>query len=116
MVRRSLKMVKNTGSRVFHGVMVVPCAILCLISIISFSSFATVNDKIRRAVLNDDHYWDSRYCILFADSGGKDTDQYVLNDDKTTCIVAIWGEVSVTFLSLLLGLLFAVKALIGVTA
>lgn len=106
-------MVKNAGSRVFHGFMVVPCAILCLLAIISFSSFAYLHDKIR-----DDMHdaWKDlgvtpRYCILYTEHARGIN--VTLSDDHT-CVFAIWGEVVVSFIALLLGMFFIVKAIIGI--
>ena len=106
-------MVKNAGSRVFHGIMVVPCALLCLLAVISFSSFAYQHDKIRDEMHNawKDTGVTPRYCILFTEHAvGKNV---TLSDDHT-CVFAIWGEVALSFIALLLGMLFIVKAIIGV--
>ena len=106
-------MVKSAGSRFFHGAMVVPCAILCLLAIISFGSFATEHDKIRKAVQKNEGLIDPHYCILFIDAVGDDTVK--LSEDHT-CVFAIWGEVAVCFLAIVLGVFFTVKAVIGVHA
>lgn len=103
-------MVKNTGSRVFHFSMVVACAIICLVAIISFGSFATEHQEIRRKYDGRD-----KHCILFTDSAGKNTSTALLSDGQS-CMFAIWGEVSVCFLALILGVMFVVKALIGANA
>ena len=103
-------MVKNAGARVFHGIMVVTCAVLCLVAIVSFSSFATIHDKIRKK----NEPWHPHQCILFT-SDGKHSDTVDLSTGRS-CVLAIWGEVFVALLSLLLGIVFIVKAAIGVNA
>lgn len=103
-------MVKNTGSRVFHGFMVVACAIVCLFAIISFGSFANEYQKIRRKYHgHDDH------CILFTDSVEKNTSTFLLSNSRP-CMFAIWGEVSVFLLALILGVMFTVKVLMASNA
>ena len=103
-------MVKNTGSRVFHVFMVVACAIVCLLAIISFGSFANEHQKIRRTYHGHDNH-----CILFSDSAGKNTSTILLSNSRP-CMFAIWGEVSVFFLALILGVMFTVKALMAANA
>ena len=103
-------MIKNAGSRIFHGVMVAICAILCLAAIVSFSSFATIHNKIRKKT----EPWHPHQCILFT-SDGKEPNTVDLSTGRS-CVLAIWGEVFVALLSLLLGIMFTVKAAIGVNA
>jgi hypothetical protein len=118
-------MVKNKASRIFHLSMVAPLAVLCLLVIISFGSFTSEHVRIRANKLrtSDMHNVprgissDSRsphYCILFTESMGKDTNLVVLSESPT-CSFAIWGGLSVFFLSLLLGIVFAAKAVNGVS-
>lgn len=103
-------MVKNTWSRVFHSSMVVACAIICLFAIISFSSFASEHQKIRRKYHGHD-----KHCILFTDSS-KENRSTVLLSNSHPCMFAIWGEVSVFLLALILGVLFVVKNLMAANA
>ena len=97
-------MIKNAGSRVFYVLVVASCAVLCLIAIISFGSFADAHNKFRKIFRPSPHQ-----CILFL-------------DDKTgpstghACTFSIWGEVFVALLALLLGVAFIVKTAIGVDA
>ena len=113
--------VKNAGSRLFHGVMVVPCAVLCLIAIISFGTFASTHDKIRKESDKfERHHPEYRLnrCILFAKSGVDPITkkEAVFLSEGHACVLAIWGEVFVAFLALLLGVVFVVKAAIGLKA
>ena len=107
-------MVKNSGSRFFFGLMVIPCVILCFISVISFSTFAAVHDKIR-----DKEGGEGDYCILFSKHTGrvkykgKTYDKIDLGGDGP-CVFSIWGQVAVCFVSIVLGTLYTVKALLGV--
>ena len=116
--------VKNKGSRVFHIAMVVPLVALCILAIISFGSFTSEHVKIRAKKLDTASmdYVPSgisadrnrlRYCILFTESVGEDTNLVVLSENRT-CAFAIWGGLSVFFLSLILGIVFTAKALNGV--
>ena len=109
------RMVKHAGSRVFHGVMVVPCAVLCLVAIISFGTFASKHNEIGKKLDKaEQKYPDvhSNRCILFA------TTKYnsVFLSGGRACVVAIWSEVFVALLALLLGVVFSVKVAIGVNA
>ena len=106
-------MVKNAGSRVFHSVMAAICAVLCLVAIVSFSTFATIHNKIR----NDWKAPPSEQCILFTKSHEDDRGRlWIQLSSGRSCVLAIWGEVFVAFLALLLGVVFIVKAVIGVNA
>ena len=110
-------MVKNGGSRFFFGLMVIPCVILCFISVVSFSTFAAENNKIKSKVRERDSGGD--YCILFAKNEGEfkrgdKTYQDILLGEDGPCAFAIWGQVTVCFASILLGTLYTVKALVGV--
>ena len=101
-------MIKNAGSRIFHGVLVATCAVLCLMAIISFGSFAATHNKIRKKIKPP------HQCILFAKRYHKE-DLIQLSSGQA-CVLAIWGEVFVALLSLLLGAVFTVKVAIGVNA
>ena len=116
-------MAKNTaaGHRVFHGVMVVPCAILCFVAIISFGTFASTHNEIgKKTDKAEDEYPLIRWnrCILFATTGVdlNSKKNSVFLSDGRACVLAIWGEVFVALLALLLGSVFGVKAAIGVNA
>ena len=118
-------MVKNKGSRIFHCTMVGPLALLCFLAIISFGSFTSEHVKIRgkklrtagmpnvprNGVASDAN--NPHYCILFAESVGRDQNLVVLSESDS-CSFAIWGGLTVFFLALLLGIVFAAKALYGV--
>jgi hypothetical protein len=110
-------MAKNTGSRVLFAILVAPCALLCLLSVISFASFAAMHNEIIGKL---DHEKD--YCVLFNKDGGTTTDDdgndvvILKSDGNGPCLLVIWGEVTVCFASILLGVLFVVKALIGLKA
>ena len=118
-------MVKNKGSRVFHSAMVAPLALLCFLAVISFGSFTSEHVKIRAKKLRTSgmHYvprsgvssdgGSPHYCILFAESVGRDRNLVVLSESHS-CSFAIWGGLSVFLLSLMLGIVFAAKALYGV--
>ena len=114
-------MAKKPGSRVFHGVMVVPCAVLCLVAVISFGTFASTHNEIgKKTDKAEDEYPLLRWnrCILFATTG-KDPDtgeKQIFLSDGRACVVAIWGEVFVALFALLLGVAFSFKAAIGVNA
>lgn len=105
-------MVNNGGSRVFHGVMVVPCAILCLVAVISFGSFADIHNKIRNKI-QDERGHNVDYCILFTNPAYNKT--LVLGDDGP-CVTSIWGGVCVCLASIVIGVAFVLKAVIGVPA
>lgn len=102
---------KNAGSRVFHSIMVVPCAFLCLMALISFSCFAYEHDKIRKSLREVNPHAD--YCILFMKSAANGT---VSPGNDPPCVLAIWGEVCVFFLSIFIGAWFIVKAVIALKA
>ena len=110
-------MVKNGGSRFFFGLMVIPCVILCFISVVSFGTFAAEHNKIKSKVR--ERGWRGDYCILFAKNEGEfkkgdTTYQDILLGEDGPCAFAIWGQVTVCFASILLGTLYTVKALVGV--
>ena len=113
---------KNAGSRVFYGLMVFPCVMLCIISVISFSTFAYEHNRVKSDVKKADERLGiprRDYCILYAESLGDidhdKKDEIELGNDGP-CAFAIWGEVTVCFVSILLGTLYVVKALIGINA
>ena len=117
-------MVKNKGSRVFHCTMIFPLALLCFLSILSFGSFTSEHVKIRGKKLRTSDMSNvprgvsaerknPHYCILFTRSMGTGSNLVELSQSHT-CSFAIWGGLSVFFLSLLLGIVFAAKALYGV--
>lgn len=102
--------------------MVVLCVLLCIISIISFSTFAAEHNKIKKDVVEFDRKQGSSrqdYCILYAESLGDvdhdNRDEIELGSDGP-CAFAIWGQVTVCFVSVLLGTLFTVKAVVGINA
>jgi hypothetical protein len=117
-------MVKNKGSRVFHCTMIFPLALLCFLAIISFGSFTSEHVKIRNKKIRTSDMHNRppgvsaerespHYCILFTRSVGKGRNLVELSESHT-CSFAIWGGLSVFFLSLFLGIVFAAKALYGV--
>ena len=112
-------MAKNAGSRVFFVLMVLPCILLCIISVVSFSTFAYTHNKIRDKAREGGSR--EKYCILFVKNKGEkehgqEKYQKVELGDDGPCAFAIWGQVTVCFASVLLGILFTVKALIGINA
>ena len=115
-------MAKNAGSRVFFGLMVILCVFLCIISLISFSTFVAEHNKIKKEVSDFDkrqRVSRQQYCILFAESLGdvdKDGKREIELGADGPCVFAIWGEVTVCFFSVALGTLLVVKALIGLNA
>lgn len=117
-------MVENKGSRVFHCTMIALLALLCFLTVISFGSFTSEHVKIRAKKLQtSDIAYTPRgvsadkesphYCILFTESMGKGRKLVELSESHT-CSFAIWGGLAVFFLSLILGIVFAAKALYGV--
>ena len=115
-------MAKNAGSRVFFGFMVVFCVLLCIISIISFSTFAAEHNKIKKDMREFDRQYGTfrqDYCILYAENLGDvdhdNRDEIELGNDGP-CAFAIWGQVTVCFVSVLLGILFTIKAVVGINA
>ena len=110
-------MVKNSGSRFFFGLMVIPCVILCFISVVSFATFAAEHAEIKSKVREGNSRAD--YCILFSKNDGEverhgKTYQNIILGEDGPCAFAIWGQVTVCFVSILLGTLYTVKALVGV--
>ena len=108
-------MARNVGSRVFHGFMVVPCAFICLMAVISFGSFANIHDQIRNGEKDEHGESDDTYCILFTNSRGKRSGHVRLGKDGP-CVFSIWGEVGVCLVSIVIGVVFVLKAVIGVPA
>lgn len=99
--------------------MVFPCILLCIISVVSFSTFAYTHNKIRDKAREGDSR--ENYCILFVKSKGEREDgdkkyHAVELGNDGPCAFAIWGQVTVCFASILLGILFTVKALAGINA
>ena len=100
--------------------MVILCVFLCIISLISFSTFAAEHNKIKKEMSDFDKRQRAsrqQYCILFAESlGDVDKDGKIELGADGPCVFAIWGEVTVCFFSVALGTLLVVKALIGLNA
>lgn len=109
---------KNSKSRIFHGAMLGVCLFLCLVTMISSASFAAEHNKIRK--YSRDHDPDSDdYCILFTESTGEtDSEGHLIVDlsGGKTCVFAIWGEAAISVVSLILAVMFLVKAIIGVSS
>jgi hypothetical protein len=104
--------------------MIFPLALLCFLAIISFGSFTSEHVKIRNKKIRTSDMHNRppgvsaerespHYCILFTRSVGKGRNLVELSESHT-CSFAIWGGLSVFFLSLFLGIVFAAKALYGV--
>ena len=105
-------MARKTTARVFHGVLGAPCVAVLVLAIVSFSSFAVIHNRVHKAYKDFAEKYDSEvpdYCILFAES----KDDYVELSDNESCVFAIWGEVAVAFLALLMGVYSIFKLLIG---
>lgn len=113
-ITKLIKM-KNSKSRIFHGAMVGVCLFLCLMTIISLGSFAAEHNKIRKYSLDDNPYSDD-YCILFTHYTGEEKNdrRLVKLSGGKSCVLAIWGEAGICVASLILGVEFLVKAIIGV--
>ena len=114
-------MVKNAGSRVYHGILVAVCVVLCLVAIISFATFASTHNEFRKKTEEFERQYPGyrlQRCILFAGTGVQPftKEAGVLLSESDACVLAIWGEVSVALLSLLLGAVFVIKAAIGINA
>lgn len=117
-------MVKNKGSRVFHCGMVAPLAFLCFLTVISFGSFTSEHMRIRTKKFHTAHMRNiprgvsadgssPHYCILFTES--RERGSYLVElSQSPTCSFAIWGGLSVFLISVMLGIIFAAKALYGV--
>ena len=105
-------MARKTTARVFHGVLVAPCVAVLVLAIVSFGSFADIHDRIHKAYKKeyDGSNYRYRYCVLFIES--PDSNNLDLGDDEP-CVFAIWGEVAVAFLALLMGVYSIFKLLIG---
>lgn len=111
---------KNSKSRIFHGAMVGVCLLLCLVAIISTGSFAAEHNRIRKYYRDHHPDSDDNYCILFTDYTGRkdhDTGHRIVDlSGGKTCVLAIWGETAISVVSLILGVEFLVKAIIGVNS
>ena len=107
-------MAGKTTARVFHGVLVAPCVVVLILAIVSFSSFAVIHNRFHKAYKKDAEKVGSNeipdYCILFAKFPEKGLIQLSNNG---SCVFAIWGEVAIAFLALLMGAYSIFKLLIG---
>ena len=106
--------------------MVIPCAIVCSFTVISFGSFAGEHVKIRGKKIEtssmdftpsgvSSERDDPHCCILFTRSTGLDSGTVALSYGSM-CSLAIWGGLTVFIASLTLGVVLAAKALAGVNA
>ena len=101
-VETPTKKAGNVCSRLCHCLMIFPLLTVAVLASVSLAFFVDKQNEIIAANANNQ-------CILYATQGEPPS----LHDD-TGCNIAIWGEVSLIVLGVILLIWMVIKAVLGV--
>ena len=100
---------QGQGARVFHLMMIIPAALLLLLSLISLGTLATTNNNFLEELDDIDPNNDGT-CILFAEKDGDRVDY----TDGNQCKFGIAGNAILAAIAVILFVVFIVKTVLGV--
>ena len=104
----SARSIRNPGSRIFHGCLILPLVLVMALAITSLSYFAVTNEKVQDLPEVRKH---DQKCVLFAHFS--DTGNLLDLGPNGGCVFSIFGEVAVAVTAALLVVWMIIKTSAG---